>query len=136
LYTSNEQTLTAASTVQDMAAQTPGQAVIPMDQDIGGDRIGMGDDVSGEEDTMPAFDQNSEPNGIDMTGEEEPVENDVVVDTDDMGPEIGNDVDTDEARYSHNYSFRNNGTGLFQSLTGQQRIKKGALRTARRRLGN
>ena len=62
-------------------------------------------------------------------------DSDIVVDTDEMAPEIGDDVDTEEARYSHNYSFRNNGTGLFQSLTGQQRIQKGALRTARKRLG-
>lgn len=67
---------------------------------------------------------------------EEPVDGDVVVDTDEIEPEMGDDVDTDEARYSHQYSFRNKGTGLFQSLTGQQRIQKGALKAAKRRLGN
>lgn len=61
---------------------------------------------------------------------------DVVVDNDELAPEVGDDVETDEGRYKHNYSFRNKGTGLFQSLTGQQRISKGALKAAKRRLGN
>lgn len=72
--------------------------------------------------------------GDDMVGGEP--EADVVVDDGEFEPEIGPDVETEEGRYSHNYSFRNKGTGLFQSLTGQQRISKGALKAAKRRLGN
>lgn len=114
------------------------------DMDIG---ASIGGEMEPEDDSIPAFDANGEPNGIggedeygfDL-GSDEPMGDDltgddVVVDTDDMAPEVGTDVDADEARYSHNYSFRNNGTGLFQSLTGEQRIKKGALKTAKRRLG-
>lgn len=68
--------------------------------------------------------------------EDELADDDVVVDVDQLASETGDDVDINDARYSHNYSFRNKGTGLFQSLTGEQRIKKGALRTAKKRLGN
>lgn len=68
--------------------------------------------------------------------EDDLADTDVVVDPDALEPETGDDVDINDARYSHNYSFRNKGTGLFQSLTGEQRIKKGALRTAKKRLGN
>lgn len=99
-----------------------------MEPDLGAD-IGadMGGDVAGDE---MGFELGADAPSDDIGGD------DVVIDTDSMGPEIGDDVDTDEARYSHNYSFRNTGTGLFQSLTGQQRIQKGALRTAKKRLGN
>lgn len=101
----------------------------PMGDDEYSFSIGNGE---GEmDDTMPAFDANGEPNGVDMDGESD----DVVVDPDMMEPEVGDGVETEEGRYSHNYSFRNKGTGLFQSLTGQQRIQKGALKTAKRRLG-
>lgn len=103
----------------------------PMGDDEYSFSIGDGEGSMGD-DTMPAFDQNGDPNGIDMDGESD----DVVVDPDMMEPEIGDDVETEEGRYSHNYSFRNKGTGLFQSLTGQQRISKGALKAAKRRLGN
>lgn len=98
----------------------------PMGADMGSEPAEMepmGDDEY-------SFELGSDEPEDDLTGD------DVVVDTDEMEPEVGDDVEADEARYSHNYSFRNTGTGLFQSLTGQQRIQKGALRTARKRLGN
>ena len=126
--------------------QDPGMGVYDDPASMGGEEIPT-DDIGGEfdagmepgmepetDDTIPAFDAGGEPNGI-PAGEDE-VADDVVVDPDAMEPEIGDDVDTDEARYSHNYSFRQSNGGLFQSLTGQQRIRKGALRSAKKRLGN
>lgn len=105
------------------------------DEDIGFALGGDDSDIEGD-DTIPAFGDDGEPNGIDYGAEGEPAEGDVVVDTDELAPETGDDVETEEGRYSHNYSFRQKGTGLFQSLTGQQRISKGALKAAKRRLGN
>lgn len=122
-----------ASTCQDMNPVEPSTVPVQMEP-MGDDEYSfdLGGDESGMEPEM----------GHEAGGEMEPemdddiTDNDVVVDPDEMEPEMGDDVDTDEARYSHNYSFRNNGSGLFQSLTGAQRIQKGALRTAKKRLGN
>ncbi|MCK9529382.1 MAG: hypothetical protein M0R77_02265 [Gammaproteobacteria bacterium] len=99
----------------------------PMGDDEYSFSIGDGEEGVGDE---------MEPTDMEPGMEDDQLaDDDVVIDPDSMEPEAGEDVDTDEARYSHQYSFRNKGTGLFQSLTGQQRISKGALKAAKRRLG-
>lgn len=131
----------AIEQVNVMAATDDGQAA--MDPMAGGMEPGMDQDM-GMEIEPEAAPVEMEPEGGDEYSfdlgagepEDDLADGDVVVDTDEMEPEMGDDVEADEARYSHQYSFRNKGTGLFQSLTGQQRIQKGALRTARKRLGN
>lgn len=127
-----------ASTGDDMDMGGPAGDVEFMSPDIdpaamGGDD--MGGDMMATVDPEPEDDEYSFAIGSDAEEQPEIVPDDVVVDTDELEPEIGDDVKVDDARYSHNYSFRNKGSGLFQSLTGQQRIQKGALRTAKKRLG-
>lgn len=131
-----EQVNVMASTGEDMAPAV-GQVgdVEMMSPDM--DPAAMGDDE------MALATVNPEPEGDEYSfeidpdaGDEEIVPDDVVVDADELKPEIGDDIKVDDARYSHNYSFRNKGAGLFQSLTGQQRIQKSALRTAKKRLGS